>query len=107
MLPSTHALLDGIVDYAGTFPPARLALADALAEYARARKSADSWLLGRLVVPAVSLSELERLAPEVMSREGITLGDLSVIVSGELRSQLERVHAFNDKWATTTRIASV
>jgi hypothetical protein len=107
MLPSTHALLDGIVDYAGTFPPASLPLAEALAEYARARKSADSWLLGRFVVSAVNLSDFERLAPGVMSHEGATLGDLSVIVSGEFRSQLERVRAFSAKWAGTTRIASV
>jgi hypothetical protein len=44
MLASTHALLDGGVDCAGTFPPAGLTLADALAESARARQSATGEL---------------------------------------------------------------
>jgi hypothetical protein len=46
------------VDYAGVYPPARLPLADAVAEYARWHGSDDGWLLGRFVCPATWLSEL-------------------------------------------------
>jgi hypothetical protein len=46
------------VDYAGVYPPARLPLADAVAEYARWRGSDDGWILGRFVCPATSLREL-------------------------------------------------
>ncbi|HEV3214694.1 MAG TPA: hypothetical protein VGZ27_03180 [Vicinamibacterales bacterium] len=110
MFPSTRASLDRIVDYAGTFPPASLTLADALAEYARARNSDDAWLLGRFVVPAVNLSDLERRAPGVVpdkSDDRANLWDFSVVLSADSRSQLERVRAFNDAWAGRARIASV
>jgi hypothetical protein len=91
MLPSTRALLDRIVDYAGTFPPASLTLADALAEHARARTSDDAWLLGRFVVPAVALSELERLlAPGVVPDNSVDWAnpwDLSVVLSAALSTR--------------------
>jgi len=53
-----RALLAGLIDYAGLFPPAALSMTDAVAEYARQRRSADAWVLGRFVVPAARLEEL-------------------------------------------------
>jgi hypothetical protein len=44
------ALLERLWDYAGTFPPAELPLADALAEWERIRASHDAWLVNRFVV---------------------------------------------------------
>ena len=59
MLPaSATALLTGVVDYAGLFPPAALAMADAVAEYHAARADGHAWMLGRFVVPAARLQEL-------------------------------------------------
>ncbi len=59
MLPaSATALLTGVVDYAGLFPPAALAMADAVAEYHAARAEGHAWMLGRFVVPAARLQEL-------------------------------------------------
>ena len=52
------ALLDGAIDYAGTFPPARLPLGQAAANYLKYRTSADAGLLGRFVCPASQLSAL-------------------------------------------------
>ena len=52
------ALLSRLIDHAPVFPPASLPLPDALAEDARARASAASFMLGRFVCPA---SGLERL----------------------------------------------
>jgi hypothetical protein len=46
-----RALLSRLFDHAPMFPPASMALPDALSEDARARASADAWLLGRFVVP--------------------------------------------------------
>jgi hypothetical protein len=53
-----RALLTRFFDHAPTFPPARLPVAEALAEDRRARQSEHAWLLGRLVWPASHLSEL-------------------------------------------------
>jgi hypothetical protein len=45
-----RALLEGLWDYAGIFPPAELSLEDALDEWRRIRASDDAWLVNRLVV---------------------------------------------------------
>ena len=54
------ALCRGVVDYAGTFPPAELGLDDAVENYARYRRSADRWMLHRFVVSA---GDLDTFAP--------------------------------------------
>jgi hypothetical protein len=61
MSSSLRALLAGIVDYAGLFPPAKLPLDQALSHYVRYRQSGDAWMLGRFVVPAARLGELAAL----------------------------------------------
>jgi hypothetical protein len=53
-----RTVLASLSDYAGLFPPARLELEDALAEYRRVRRSADGWIAGRFLVPASLLREL-------------------------------------------------
>jgi hypothetical protein len=62
MLPSVRAFFSGIIDYAGLFPPAKLSLERAVANYAKYRAGGDAWMLGRFVIPAARLSELEPLA---------------------------------------------
>ena len=60
MLASIRALLTGIVDYAGTFPPAALSLTETITQYVEAARSPHGWLLGRLVVPAGALRQFDR-----------------------------------------------
>ena len=55
-------LLEGLVDYAGLFPPAALSMADAVAAYAEYRTSANAWALGKFVLPVARLDEFEALA---------------------------------------------
>ncbi len=78
------ALLRGLIDHAPLFPPASLALPDALAEDRRARESDAAFALGRLVWPASRLDEL----PE-------TTRALSVVVDGGFRPKggIEAVEA--------------
>jgi hypothetical protein len=52
------ALLSRLIDHAPLFPPASLALADALAEDRRARESPSAFMLARFVCPASRLGEL-------------------------------------------------
>jgi hypothetical protein len=59
MSASLRALLTGIVDYAGLFPPTKLDLEPALRNYAAYRKSGDRWMLGRFIIPAARLAELD------------------------------------------------
>lgn len=48
-----------IIDYAGLFPPADLSLDTSIQNYSEYRKSKDSWMLSRFIIPALRLSELE------------------------------------------------
>ena len=58
MTPALQALLEGIVDYAGLFPPASLDVGTAVRNYKSYRDGADRWMLGRFVVGIARLPEL-------------------------------------------------
>lgn len=58
---SLRVLLDGLIDYAGLFPPAALPMDDAIRNYARYFESDEAWALGRFVVPLDQVG----LVPEV------------------------------------------
>jgi hypothetical protein len=55
---SLRALLEGLIDYAGLFPPAALSMQDAVRNYARYREEEYAWMLGRFVVPADRVAEV-------------------------------------------------
>jgi hypothetical protein len=67
--PSLRALLTGSLDYAGLFPPAALPLDQAICHYARYRREPDAWLLGRFVIQATRLAELDPYQDELF-RDG-------------------------------------
>lgn len=89
-----RALLAGVVDYAGLYPPAGLGMGAAVRNYAAYRTHDDSWMLGRFVVPAARLEEFttelralgEQAAPEWR---------LSAVLGADVEADIERVRAFN------------
>ena len=86
------SLLTGLIDYAGLFPPAQLDMTPAVAEYARQRRSEEAWILGRFVVPASRLGELES------ATRGLRPGDpwpLSALVAGDLEEVCANLDTFN------------
>ncbi len=58
-LDARTAAFGGLIDYAGTFPPASLPMDEAVEEFRRIRTSPNRWVMGRFLSRA---SELERLA---------------------------------------------
>jgi hypothetical protein len=109
MPASIKLLLDGIIDYAGTFPPASLPLQEALSSYTAARRSAENWLLGRLVLPAGSLDEFDRLV-RAADLAGIAPLTVTVILGGDTSTQgqqLDAVMAFNERLGGTAVVESV
>lgn len=58
---SLQALLAGSIDYAGLFPPANLALDQALKNQGGYVRSAESWMLGALVLPLGKFDEASAL----------------------------------------------
>lgn len=96
-MPRSHALLAGLFDYAGLFPPAALPLVDTLAEYARYRSGRHAWMLGRLVVPAAQLDEVTASAP---------VGGpwrISALCGADHDADAARVTAFNAHHARAAR----
>jgi hypothetical protein len=67
MRPSFRAFMEGLIDYAGLFPPAELPLEQAARNYARYRQGPDSWMLGRFICPAARLAELADLMDELFA----------------------------------------
>jgi hypothetical protein len=83
---TTTALLDHLIDYAGTFPPAALPLEEAVAEYRRLQTLGAQWVVGPLLVRSVDVpATAELLKPHAVV-------DLAVaFVSGSLAQDLDLV----------------
>jgi len=58
---------NGIIDYAGLYPPAKLSLHDALMNYSAARHGKYSWILNRFVIGSGLLKELDEYRDEVLA----------------------------------------
>ena len=93
MQSCVRALLEGIIDYAGLFPPAGLSMEDAFSRYLRHRRSDAGWMLARFVCPAGRLDELgalldtgtldaQPLSIAVLGRGGATLEDILIDEGG-------------------------
>lgn len=65
LAPSLRALLEGLIDYAGLFPPAKLPLETTVKNYGDYSDSDYRWMLHRLVVPA---SDISKIPPELHSK---------------------------------------
>lgn len=105
---AARALLTGVVDYAGLFPPAGLAMPAAVAEYARWRSSAEGWLLGRFVVPAARLSELSQAAlPHFPAPGSGAPWRLSALVGADPAADRVQITAFNADHGGWARVDTV
>lgn len=93
MLAPIKTLLTSIVDYAGLFPPAKLDMRTAMANYADDRSRNHAWMLDRFVLPATRLPEFVQQLP------GFTLPhwSLSVIISGNWAADLEQVRSLQNQ----------
>jgi hypothetical protein len=58
MKSALRTLLNGVIDYAGLFPPAKLDLAPALENYLRYIHGPEKWIVSRFVCPVGRLSYL-------------------------------------------------
>jgi hypothetical protein len=91
-----NALLDGLVDYAGLFPPAGESMRQALDGYASYLSGPDRNALGRLIIPFSRLNEFEGTASEFLPREaGREPWKLSVITTGDVSAAAAEMVGFN------------
>ena len=61
--PTVRALMAGLFDYAGLFPPAGLGMAETVRNYLSYRRGPHAWMLGRLIVPWGRRDELLAALP--------------------------------------------
>jgi hypothetical protein len=89
-----RTLLDGIVDYAGLFPPASLDMSSAVRNYASYLTDADAWMLGRFVIPAARLAELDNV-PGGLPAAPIRPWRLAALVGADIEADVQLVRGFN------------
>ena len=93
---SVRVLLESAVDYAGLFPPARLDMPAAVANYAAYRGGPDAWALGRFVVPAAELPAFAAAAADHHPRAGDAAPwRLSAVAGGDLARDTAAVADYN------------
>lgn len=95
-MSAIKVLLDSSIDYAGLFPPAALDMRTAAANYGRYRNGESAWALGRFILPASRLLELEAAAEQyVPLNPAVNAWRLSVLAGPELSADLDLVAEFN------------
>jgi hypothetical protein len=89
--PALRALLTGLIDYAGLFPPAALPMDEAVQAFATYRRGGDEWVLGRFVVPVTRLAEFSAAAAPLFDEDGPWR--LSVLATPADASQIDAFNA--------------
>ncbi|MEM1183833.1 MAG: hypothetical protein AAGI53_02420 [Planctomycetota bacterium] len=111
MLTSVRTLLDGLIDYAGLFPPSKLPMPKAVQEFARRRASEEAPFLGKFICPASRLDELTEHGRSLMPGTWATSGyremavdsdpwEISAVIDAPLNEALDAIDAFNQRHAT-------
>lgn len=96
-------LLRELIDYAGLFPPASLAMAASVANYDAYSRSEWNWILGRFIVPVARLDEFEEAfaaLPTAARGTGFTNWRLSVLLGSDPSADVARVREFNARMAS-------
>jgi hypothetical protein len=84
MGPVLKAMLEGVIDYAGVYPPAELSTLQAIRKYREISEGDESWILNRFMCPADKLRELDSLLNQ--EKGG---AELPVAVTGPGGNRLE------------------
>ncbi len=92
-----HALLAELVDYAGLFPPAGLAMGDGVRSYAAYRKGEDAWALGRFVTPVARFVKFEAAFAGLPPQTGIWR--LAALLGQDIAVDLAAIAEFNLRMA--------
>jgi hypothetical protein len=103
-LKSVDALLAGLVDYAGLFPPASEDMRPALESYASYFQGPDRTALGRFIVPIARVKELEEAGGDLMPRGSRAAPwRLSVLAAEDVRAASEEMQKFNCRHSSESR----
>ncbi len=87
-----RALMAGLIDYAGLFPPAGLSMERAVTAYAHYKDGEHAWMLGRFVVP---VERLDEFAGALTGIETSSPWRLSALAGDNVDADLEVIAEFN------------
>ena len=93
-MPAPSALFDSLIDYAGLFPPAKLAMGDAVGNFGIYLGSPHAAWLGRFVLPLARLAEFEVEYLRLPATEQ-TGWQLSVLAGPDPTADFAAILAFN------------
>lgn len=97
-----HSFFDGLLDYAGLFPPAELPMLEALQEYASAAQGPHCFALSHFIVPHTRLQELSERAAQLQ------LGTLSLsVLCPELAQYAQEIQNFFARHTSTFELAAL
>jgi len=111
---SLRALVAGLFDYAGLFPPTGRGMQRAVESYARDRMGEDAWMLGRFVCAASRLDELSEHGAALMPGTYATSGyrehadtlepwGVTVVADLPLEDALAHIVEFNERHSREDR----
>jgi hypothetical protein len=92
-MTAIRALMTGLVDYAGLFPPASLDMLSAVRQYRGYLSGEDRWALGKFVVPAARLKEFSKAFNEICCGEREPIWRLSILASDDSLSDEEAIES--------------
>ena len=93
-MSAIRALMSGMIDYAGLFPPTALDMTSVVRNYSDYISGDDSWALGGLIVPAARLAEFIDVFNEVCCEEREKTWLLSVLGSDDPADNATRISGF-------------
>src|SRR5271168_3647082 len=105
-LDAVGTLLRDLIDYAGLFPPASLAMAPSVANYEAYSRSEWNWILGRFIVPIARLVEFEKAFKETLAasrtptHDAVTNWRVSVLLGSDPTADIASVREFNGRMAS-------
>ena len=106
-----QALLHGLVDYAGLFPPAALDMDTAVAAYRRHLSCPESFMLGRFIVPAARLEAFAEALMRGQAAPPVQAWHVSVVATPADAAAIAAFNAQHAAWAVIdaveTRAASI
>ncbi len=76
----SEIMLEGLIDYAGLYPPANLNMQDTVDTWSANYSSDDNWMLARLIIPANRLDEFKQAAAQLLPKEDEEPWQLSVLL---------------------------
>jgi hypothetical protein len=95
-------LLRDLIDYAGLFPPASLAMAPSVANYDAYSRSEWNWILGRFIVSVARLGEFEEAfagLPTPTPGTGFANWRLSALLGSDPIAAVANIREFNARMA--------